>query len=90
MKHWANFYKSLSDPIRLKILGFLIKKGETCVCDVMTELNVPQSKLSYHIKLLHDAGLLNVKKKGKWNYYSINMDQLLLKVHPDFIKHLQE
>ena len=73
-------FKALADTKRLHLLNVLSNKGETCVCDLTDELELPQSKLSYHLKVLMDAGLLMKETRGTWSYYSINeeeIDQLL-------------
>ena len=75
-------YKALADPKRLEILNKICLKNSACVCDLMEEMEIPQSKLSYHLKILLTAGLLNKETKGTWSFYSINqkqMDQLISK-----------
>ncbi|MGF1515560.1 MAG: ArsR/SmtB family transcription factor [Elainellaceae cyanobacterium] len=69
-------FHALSDPLRLQVLQIL-RKQEMCVCDLCDRLNVRQSKLSFHLKTLKEAGLLHSKQQGKWVYYSLNLDQLL-------------
>ncbi|SMO71801.1 ArsR/SmtB family transcription factor [Melghirimyces algeriensis] len=78
--------RALADPIRCQILD-LIAGGDgkksvqccttgMCVCDIQEALNLKQSKVSYHVKELKNAGLLHERKRGKWNYYSINRNKL--------------
>ncbi|QKG85289.1 winged helix-turn-helix transcriptional regulator [Kroppenstedtia pulmonis] len=78
--------RALSDPIRYQILD-LIARGnsedaavcctaEMCVCDIQEVLDLKQSKVSYHLKELKNAGLLHERKQGKWNYYSVNQSML--------------
>ena len=69
-------FKALSDQKRLHILRILATEGETCVCDLSEILELPQSKLSYHLKVLLDINFISVKKEGKWNYYSANPNEL--------------
>ncbi|HGM3508762.1 TPA: ArsR/SmtB family transcription factor [Clostridioides difficile] len=69
-------FKSLSDSIRLNILLELNKKESICVCELVEYFDMPQSKLSYHLKMLLDANLIIKERQGKWNYYSINMEEL--------------
>ncbi|UWD47419.1 metalloregulator ArsR/SmtB family transcription factor [Clostridioides difficile] len=69
-------FSALSDSIRLSILSELNKKESICVCNLVEYFNMPQSKLSYHLKMLLDANLIIKERQGKWNYYSINMDEL--------------
>lgn len=62
---------SLNDETRVILLRFLDEYGETCVCDMQTSLDMIQSRLSRHLKILKDAGFLRVERKGTWAYYSI-------------------
>ena len=62
---------ALNDETRILILRFLDKYGETCVCDMQESLEMIQSRLSRHLKILKDAGFLRVERKGTWAYYSI-------------------
>ena len=73
-------FKALADQKRLHLIHLLSTWGQTCVCDLVDEMEIPQSKLSYHLKILMNANLLNKETKGTWSYYSVNeavMDQLL-------------
>ncbi|MBW4512849.1 MAG: metalloregulator ArsR/SmtB family transcription factor [Scytonematopsis contorta HA4267-MV1] len=65
-------FHALSDPLRLKVLEFL-QKQELCVCDLSEALEVAQSKLSFHLKALKVAGLVNSRQEGRWIYYSLNL-----------------
>ncbi|RYM04963.1 ArsR family transcriptional regulator [Sporolactobacillus sp. THM7-7] len=65
-------FKALADKKRLAILYELSQHREICVCDLEKMVDLPQSKLSYHIKLLLEADLINCRKEGRWNYYRIN------------------
>ena len=49
---------------------------ELCVCDLCDRLNVPQSKLSFHLKNLREASLVQGRQNGRWIYYSLNLSQL--------------
>ncbi len=62
---------ALNDETRVLLLRFLDEYGETCVCDMQTSLDMIQSRLSRHLKLLKEAGFLRVERKGTWAYYSI-------------------
>lgn len=68
-------FKALSDPLRLQILVTLYQQ-ELCVCDLCDRLQVAQSKLSFHLKVLKEADLLLARQQGKWTYYQINQPQL--------------
>ncbi|BAC12281.1 ArsR/SmtB family transcription factor [Oceanobacillus iheyensis] len=65
-------FKALADQKRLEIMYELCQRGRTCVCDLTDIFDVSQSKLSYHLKILLDAGLITKDTKGKWNYYTLN------------------
>jgi|SRR5690606_22325006 len=75
-EHYANAFKALSDPKRLKLMNELCLRGKVCVCDLSEILQMPQSKLSYHLKILLDADLIKQEKQGKWNYYELNRIQI--------------
>ncbi|WNB91512.1 metalloregulator ArsR/SmtB family transcription factor [Bacillus sp. NEB1478] len=67
-------FKALADQQRLQIIHILATKGSVCVCDLTPLIDMPQSKLSYHLKILLDAELVNKEKRGTWNYYSLNLE----------------
>ena len=67
----ARVFKAFCDPNRLKILDIL-KSGEHCACKLLEIMDLSQSTLSHHMKLLTDAGVVNVRKEGKWSHYSIS------------------
>ncbi|MBM7582785.1 ArsR family transcriptional regulator [Caldicoprobacter guelmensis] len=73
----ANQFKALSDEFRLRILLYLYLNGEKCVCDICKFFNMGQSNISYHLKLLSDANLINKKRVAVWNYYSLNTESNL-------------
>lgn len=72
-KEMAFVCKALSDINRLDILD-LLKHGEQCACHLLDYLNISQSTLSYHMKILSDANIVNIRKDGKWSYYSIHKE----------------
>ncbi len=57
------------------------------MCDLQKLLNMGQSRLSRHLKILKDAGFLYVKRKGTWAYYGINNE--LLKLHSDLFENIK-
>ena len=63
-------FQALSDPTRLQILQHL-RQGECCVCELMEELDAAQSRLSFHLKTLKDAGLVQDRREGRWVHYSL-------------------
>jgi len=66
--------KALSDPNRLRIIQ-LLTYGEQCGCELLEQMQISQSTLSHHMKMLEDSGLVSSVRKGKWSYYSLNHDQ---------------
>ena len=72
-------FHALSDVMRLAILEML-RGGERCVCDLQDDLDVAQSKLSFHLKVLKDAGLVTDRREGRWSYYAI-VPAALAEVH---------
>ena len=67
-------FHALSDPLRISVLE-LLRKQELCVCDLCEALGVNQSKLSFHLKTLKEAGLVHSRQEGRWIYYSLNLPQ---------------
>ena len=63
-------FRALSDPRRLRILD-LLRAGEQCVCDLQAALDCGQSLLSFHLKALRDAGLVSIRKEGRWSHYQL-------------------
>jgi ArsR family transcriptional regulator, arsenate/arsenite/antimonite-responsive transcriptional repressor len=68
-------FHALSDGTRLSILQRL-RMGERCVCDLTDALDAAQSRLSFHLKVLKDAGLVSDRREGRWMYYTLNTDVL--------------
>ena len=69
----AQLFHALSDEARLEIIEILLD-GEHCVCDLMTHIDAAQSRLSYHLKVLKDAGLVTDRREGRWSYYTLQRD----------------
>jgi ArsR family transcriptional regulator len=67
----ARVFKAFCDPNRLMIIEIL-QSGEKCACKLLEELNVVQSTLSHHMKILCESGLVDSKRNGKWMHYSLN------------------
>jgi len=92
--------QALSDPIRYKILMMLVHSETSCCalfgdsmgearlglcnCELMNELGMIQSRVSYHMKELVETGLVNEEPRGKWKYYYVNSRELL-----DYISQLK-
>ena len=71
----AQLLKVISDPNRLKIIDIL-SCGELCACDILDHFEFTQPTLSHHMKVLADAGFVEVRKDGLWSYYSLNRNEL--------------
>jgi ArsR family transcriptional regulator len=71
----AELFHALADETRLDILDQL-KEGERCVCELTDALQTGQSRLSFHLKVLKDVGLIHDRPEGRWIYYSINSDAI--------------
>jgi len=71
----ARMCHALSDETRLSILQRL-RLGERCVCDLTDALDAAQSRLSFHLKVLKDAGLVTDRREGRWMYYTLNRESL--------------
>lgn len=66
----ARIFKALCDEKRLKILE-LLQEGDQCACVLVEKLDIPQSSLSYHMKILVDSTIVEYRKEGKWTYYTL-------------------
>jgi ArsR family transcriptional regulator len=66
----ASLFHALSDETRLAILDML-RDGEQCVCELQDALDAAQSRLSFHLKVLKDAGLVRDRREGRWSYYTL-------------------
>ena len=75
-KEYELKFKALADMKRLQIMYELTQRGNTCVCDLVDIFEMSQSKLSYHLKILLDAGFLTKETRGTWSYYEINQEQV--------------
>ena len=67
----ARVFKAFCDENRLMILE-LLQSGEKCACRLLEDLNIGQSTLSHHMKILCDSGVVISRKEGKWTHYSIS------------------
>ena len=75
MEEVLNIFKAFSDETRLRILK-LLEHGELCVCDLVAALDMVQPKISFHLAILKEAGLIRDRKDGKWTHYSLNESDL--------------
>ena len=67
----AKVFKALCDERRQRILE-LLHSGEKCACVLIDEMGMPQSSLSYHMKILCDYGIVTSREEGKWTHYQIS------------------
>lgn len=67
----AKVFKAFCDKKRLRILD-LLRGGEKCACDLLEQLKLGQSGLSYHMKILVESGIVDSRQEGKWTHYKIS------------------
>jgi ArsR family transcriptional regulator len=74
----APLLKALADPVRLRLVSLVASHaaGEACVCDLNDAFDLSQPTISHHLKLLHEAGILDREKRGVWVYYRVNSGAL--------------
>lgn len=73
----ASIFKALADPHRVRIVNLLANAEEpVCVCEFMPQLGLAQGTVSFHLKKLLAAGLLEREQRGTWAYYSLDRDAL--------------
>ena len=79
MRELSTIFKALSDETRLQIIKHL-EQGEFCVCDIVTALHIIQPKVSFHLRILREAGLIKDRKEGKRIHYSLNNTDYFRKI----------
>lgn len=74
----AAAFKVIADPARLRLLSLIAAQpgGEACVCNLTKPLGIGQPTVSHHLKVMHDAGLLERERRGTWVYYRVVPDAL--------------
>lgn len=70
MRKLLKVTKALSDENRIRILMFL-REGELCLCQIIEILGLASSTVSKHMSILHEAGLVRVRKQGRWRYFRL-------------------
>ncbi|MBA3470761.1 MAG: helix-turn-helix transcriptional regulator [Herpetosiphonaceae bacterium] len=71
----SNDFQIFAHPVRVQILTALAASADSvCVCDLETAVAVKQPTVSYHLKLLRDAGLVSYERQGPWAYYTLNRE----------------
>ena len=73
MKKITNIFKALSDDTRLRVVK-LLQERELCVCELMQVLDMSQPRISRHLSVLKNAGLVNDRREGKWIHYSLRKE----------------
>ena len=69
----VQLFHALSDETRIEIIDML-ESGERCVCELQDTLNAAQSRLSFHLRVLKDAGIVTDRREGRWSYYELNRE----------------
>jgi ArsR family transcriptional regulator len=72
----AHSLEAAGDEIRLKIIRLLGRHESLCVCEIQQAFDVGQPTISQHLKILREAGLVDVQRKGTWAYYSLRRDAI--------------
>jgi ArsR family transcriptional regulator len=70
----APLFKAIADPMRLRLLSLIAchDGGESCVCDLTAAFDVTAPTVSYHLRILREAGLISAERRGTWVYYRVN------------------
>lgn len=68
-------FKALADPRRLEVV-LALAAGERCVCELTEQMGLAQSKLSFHLKVMREAGLLDSRVQGRWVYYRLRPEAI--------------
>jgi len=71
MKSPSDLFGAFADPTRLRILNLLVERKQLCVCDLCAVLDAIQPKVSRHLAILRRAGLVDVRREGKWKIYAL-------------------
>ncbi|MGH2710607.1 MAG: ArsR/SmtB family transcription factor [Actinomycetota bacterium] len=74
----ADTLSALADPARLRILSMIADSpgAEVCGCELTEPMGLSQPTISHHLKVLHEAGLLDREQRGRWAYYRLRSDAL--------------
>lgn len=75
-EHYEGKFKAIADKKRLQIMNILTQNGSMCVCDLAPLMEMSQSKLSYHLKILLDVNIIKKETKGTWSFYELNQEEL--------------
>lgn len=74
----ARVFKALGDPTRVRLLSLIAAGdgGEACICDLTEPVGLSQGTVSHHMKLLSDAGLVRREQRGRWAYFSLDVEAI--------------
>lgn len=67
-----NFFDALADETRRRLLSLLLQESELCVCELIYALDMAQPKISRHLGVMREAGVLSVRKDGTWVFYRLH------------------
>src|ERR1700759_5463933 len=74
----APLLKALADPVRLRLMSLVASHdgGEACICELNDAFDLSQPTISHHMKVLHEAGLVDRDKRGVWVFYQVRLQAL--------------
>ena len=77
-EHLASAFSVLADPARLRLVSFIAAQpdGEACVCDLTSPVGLSQPTVSHHLKVLHEAGIVERERRGRWVFYRVLPERL--------------
>ena len=86
-EEYANWFKALADPTRVRILNLLARNAEPiCVCDIVDHFPLGQPTISHHLKILRDTCFVRAERRGTFMYYSIN--RACVEAFPEAARHI--
>lgn len=86
-KEMEKIFKAFCDEKRLQVLAQL-QEGEKCLCNLLENIDLCQSSLSYHMKILVESGIVSSRQEGKWTHFKINTEGSNLAI--DLLKEITE
>jgi ArsR family transcriptional regulator len=89
IKHITRLLAALTDPTRLRLIR-LLQQQELCVCELVDALQVPQYKVSRHLRLLRATGIVEARRDGRWMHYRINPRGEPIGLHRSLLKALND
>ena len=81
------YLKAVGEGTRLKILKY-ITNGPLCICDLTTALDMSQPAVSQHMRRLKDEDIVQVDRRGKWTYWSLNVEHAQYPILIELLNHL--